>query len=119
MSASAFHSTYHDITEQSMIWQASPPDNSFMPVNWTASLGNDDQGFWGMSAMLAAEVNYPNPPDKDPQLVACSSPSRIQHTSTCAGGRFLWRWSTMADPSYQQGIEGRNLPYSRDCSLNV
>ena len=63
-------STYNNLTESSLLFQAGPPDNSFLPPNWTASLGNDDQGFWGMSAMLAAEVNFQDPPEQDPQWLA-------------------------------------------------
>ena len=54
-------STYNDVTMQAMLWQVGP-GKDYMPPNVTASLGNDDQGFWGMSAMLAAELNFPNPP---------------------------------------------------------
>ncbi|OIW27116.1 putative dfg5 protein [Coniochaeta ligniaria NRRL 30616] len=62
--------TYNNVTESSLIFQAGSPENSYMPPNWTASLGNDDQGFWGMSAMLAAENNFENPPSTDPQWLA-------------------------------------------------
>ncbi|KAK4162404.1 family 76 putative glycoside hydrolase [Cladorrhinum sp. PSN259] len=63
--------TYNNETVRSIIFQADPPRNAFMPSNWTASLGNDDQGFWGMAAMLAAEVNFPNPTGpNDPGYVA-------------------------------------------------
>lgn len=36
-------------------------DNDFMPTNQTRTEGNDDQGFWALSAMTAAEVNFMNP----------------------------------------------------------
>jgi mannan endo-1,6-alpha-mannosidase len=41
-----------------------------MPSNWSQSMGNDDQGFWGMTAMLAAETNFPNPPSTSPGWLA-------------------------------------------------
>lgn len=62
--------TYHDVTKEAMVHQAGAPANSYMPPNWTASLGNDDQAFWGMAAMLAAETNFPNPPKDQPQWLA-------------------------------------------------
>ncbi|KAL1843441.1 hypothetical protein VTJ49DRAFT_1551 [Mycothermus thermophilus] len=62
--------TYNAEAVRSMVFQAEPPSNSYQPRNWTASLGNDDQGFWGMSAMLAAETNFPNPPKDQPQWLA-------------------------------------------------
>ncbi|OAA55246.1 Mannan endo-1,6-alpha-mannosidase [Niveomyces insectorum RCEF 264] len=85
-------STYNDLASRSLIFQAGPPQNSYMPPNWTASLGNDDQGFWGLSAMLAAEVKFPNPPADQPQWLALAqavwntqaAPDR--HDNTCGGG---------------------------------
>ncbi|KAK4124354.1 glycoside hydrolase family 76 protein [Parathielavia appendiculata] len=62
--------TYNAEATRSILFQADPPVNAFMPRNWTASLGNDDQAFWGMAAMLAAEVNFPNPPEDQPQWLA-------------------------------------------------
>ncbi|OAA66610.1 Glycoside hydrolase, family 76 [Niveomyces insectorum RCEF 264] len=61
--------TYNDLVTQAMLWQVGPHAD-YMPPNVTMSLGNDDQGFWGMSAMLAAEVNFPNPPPTEPQWLA-------------------------------------------------
>ncbi|KAH8664213.1 putative dfg5 protein [Xylariales sp. PMI_506] len=61
--------SYNDVVTQSLLFQVGPAWD-YMPPNWTASLGNDDQGFWGMSALLAAEVNFPNPPSDQPQWLA-------------------------------------------------
>ncbi|KAK3321945.1 glycosyl hydrolase family 76-domain-containing protein [Apodospora peruviana] len=84
--------TYNQLATNAMIWQAGAPQNSFMPPNWTASLGNDDQAFWGMAAMLAAEVNFPNPPEDQPQWLELAqavfntqaAPDR--HDESCNGG---------------------------------
>jgi mannan endo-1,6-alpha-mannosidase len=84
--------TYNDLTTQAIMWQTGAPQNAFMPPNWTASLGNDDQGFWGMTAMLAAENKYPDPPKDQPQWLALAQgvwvtqadPNR--HDDTCGGG---------------------------------
>lgn len=92
-------STYNDLITQAMLWQVGP-DKDYMPPNVTASLGNDDQGFWGMSAMLAAENNFPDPPPDQPQWLALAqavfhtqaSPDR--HDDTCNGGlRWQIPWS--------------------------
>lgn len=93
--------TYSDLSESSMIFQS---DKSFQPPNVTMSLGNDDQGFWGMSAMLAAETVFQNPPDTDPQWLELAqgvwntqaAPDR--HDSTCGGGL---RWQiTLTNNGY-------------------
>ncbi|KAK3319202.1 glycosyl hydrolase family 76-domain-containing protein [Apodospora peruviana] len=84
--------SYVPVTTEAMLFQTGAPQHAYMPPNWTASLGNDDQGFWGMSAMLAAEVNYPNPPADQPQWLELAqavfntqaSPER--HDTTCGGG---------------------------------
>lgn len=83
--------SYNDDIMQAMQWQVGPND-AYMPPNVTASLGNDDQGFWGMSAMSAAEMIFPNPPSDKPQWLALAqavfntqaSPDR--HDKTCGGG---------------------------------
>jgi mannan endo-1,6-alpha-mannosidase len=46
--------------EQGMLHQAGP-EFDFMPINQSKTLGNDDQGFWGMAAMTAAETGFPDP----------------------------------------------------------
>jgi len=84
--------SYNDVISQAMLFQS---ENSYQPNNWSLSLGNDDQGFWGMSAMLAAETTFPNPPKDQPQWLALAqgvfntqaAPER--HDDTCGGGM---RW---------------------------
>jgi mannan endo-1,6-alpha-mannosidase len=57
---------YNDITTQALLFQTGP-NADYMPPNQTKTLGNDDQSFWGLAAMSAAEVNFPNPPADKPQ----------------------------------------------------
>lgn len=57
--------TYNDVTFQAMQFQVGD-HRDYAPDNWTLSLGNDDQSFWGMSAMLAAEVNFRDPTGDQP-----------------------------------------------------
>lgn len=83
--------TYNDLVMQAIQWQTGPNDD-FQPPNVTLSLGNDDQGFWGMTAMLAAEEKFPDPPADRPGWLALAqgvfntqaSPDR--HDGTCGGG---------------------------------
>ena len=86
--------TYNDVIMQGMLHQTSP-NGDYQPRNYTASLGNDDQGFWGMSAMLAAENKFPNPPEGEYQWLELAQgvwntqadPDR--HDKDCNGGM---RW---------------------------
>jgi len=94
-------------TQQSLIFQAGPPQNSYMPPNWTASLGNDDQGFWGMAAMSAAETNFENPPSSDPQWLALAqavfnTQAARWDTQYCNGGL---RWQI---PFSNNGYDYKN-----------
>lgn len=43
---------------QGILFQTGP-DNDFMPPNQTKSLGNDDQSYWALAAMTAAEYGLP------------------------------------------------------------
>ncbi|CAK7211363.1 hypothetical protein SCUCBS95973_001087 [Sporothrix curviconia] len=109
--------TYNNITMEAMLFQTGP-NADYMPPNVTASLGNDDQGFWGMSAMLAAEVNFPNPPEDKPQWLALAQavfntqaePSR--HDATCNGGL---RWQI---PVLNNGYNYKNS-IANGCFFNI
>lgn len=61
--------TWNDDIYQSLLHQAAP-NRDFMHKNWSASLGNDDQAFWSMTSMIAAELKFKDPPEDDAQWVA-------------------------------------------------
>lgn len=110
-------STYNNEIMQGMQWQVGQND-AYMPANVTASLGNDDQGFWGMSAMTAAEMAFVNPQSDDPQWLALAqavfntqaSPDR--HDDTCGGGL---RWQI---PFANQGYDYKNS-IANGCFFNL
>jgi mannan endo-1,6-alpha-mannosidase len=89
--------TYNDQTLAALIWQAGP-DSDFMPLNQTKDEGNDDQAFWAMAAMTAAEVNFPNPPTGTPGWVAMVQAvfnlmAERWDNTTCGGGL---RWQVFS-----------------------
>ena len=62
-----------------------------MPANQTHSEGNDDQCFWGLAAIAAAEMNFPNPPANQPQWLALAQAVFNEQigrwdTENCGGG---------------------------------
>lgn len=61
--------TYNQLTTDGLLFQVGPYDD-YMPPNQTLTEGNDDQGFWGMAVMSAAEYKFPNPPEDQPQWLA-------------------------------------------------
>ncbi|KAL6720346.1 hydrolase 76 protein [Lecanora helva] len=51
---------YNDIVSQGLLAQIGP-NHDYMPPNQTQTEGNDDQGFWALATMTAAELHFPLP----------------------------------------------------------
>jgi mannan endo-1,6-alpha-mannosidase len=108
--------TYNDATEQGLLFQTGP-DNDYMPPNQTLTEGNDDQGFWGMAVMSAAEYNFQNPPSGKPGWLALAqavfnTQAARWETQYCGGGlRWqIFRWNNGFD--YKNSI-------SQACFFNL
>ncbi|KAK9473640.1 glycosyl hydrolase family 76-domain-containing protein [Dipodascopsis tothii] len=98
--------TWNDLCKQGMLFQVGENDN-YEPANQTLSLGNDDQGFWGISAMEAAERNFTNPDSDDPQWLALAqavfnSIALVWDTNYCGGGV---RWQKF---TFNNGYDYKN-----------
>ncbi|KAH8902975.1 glycoside hydrolase, partial [Coniochaeta sp. PMI_546] len=90
-------SSYNDLVTQGILWQVGP-GNNFMPPNVTASLGNEDQGFWAMAATTAAETNFTNPSTSpDTQWLALAKnvfetqAARWDESEDQCGGGLRWQ----------------------------
>lgn len=108
--------TYNNETVQALLLQAGP-DYDLMPANQTLSEGNDDQGFWAMAAMTAAEVNFPNPPAGTPGWVAIAQAvfnlmASRWDPSTCGGGL---RWQIF---QFNAGYDYKNS-IANGCFFNI
>jgi hypothetical protein len=108
--------TYNDVVEQGLLFQVGT-NNDFMPANQTKDEGNDDQGFWGMAAMLAAETNFQNPPKGSPQWLALAQAvfnemASRWDTSTCGGGL---RWQIF---QFNNGFTYKNS-IANGCFFNL
>jgi mannan endo-1,6-alpha-mannosidase len=108
--------SYNAITLQAMVHQAGI-DVDFMPENQTLTEGNDDQGFWVMAAMSAAELKFPDPPSDQPQWLALSQSVLNQYasrwdTAICEGGL---RWQIF---TFNAGFDYKNS-ISNGCFFNV
>lgn len=108
--------SYNAIIIQAMLHQAGD-DGDFQPLNQTKTLGNDDQGFWGMAAMTAAEVNFENPPSDQHQWLALAqgvfnTQVVLYDTATCNGG---FRWQKF---SFNSGYNYKNS-ISNGCFFNL
>ncbi|KIV90968.1 hypothetical protein PV10_05566 [Exophiala mesophila] len=108
--------THNNITTQAMLHQVGP-DWDFMPPNQTKTEGNDDQAFWAMAALSAAENKYPNPPSDGPQWLALVQAVFNQQaarwdTQTCAGGL---KWQIFP---FNNGYNYKNT-ISNGCFFNM
>jgi mannan endo-1,6-alpha-mannosidase len=82
--------TYNDVVVEGLQFQIGPHAD-FMPPNQTFDMGNDDQAFWAMSALTAAETNFQSPPGDDPSWLSLAQAVFNEQigrwdTSTCGGG---------------------------------
>ncbi|RDW91120.1 mannan endo-1,6-alpha-mannosidase-2 [Coleophoma crateriformis] len=108
-------STYNDEIAAGIQWQTGA-DNDMMPANWSQSMGNDDQGFWGMTAMSAAETNFQNPPSNKPGWLALAqavfNTQATRPDSNCGGGL---RWQVYP---YLTGYDYKNS-IANGCFFNL
>lgn len=108
--------TYNKITTQAMLHQAGP-DRDYQPENQTKSLGNDDQSFWGLAAMSAAEQKYPDPTEEDISWLALAqavfnTQYAVWDNETCGGGL---RWQKV---SLNVGFDYKNT-ITQGCFFNL
>jgi mannan endo-1,6-alpha-mannosidase len=108
--------SFDESITRAMLHQAGP-NRDYMPANWSASMGNDDQAFWAMAAMSAAEFKYTDPPADGPQWVPLvqavwNQQSRRPQNDSCGGGL---RWQAF---SFNNGYNYKNT-ISNACFLNM
>ncbi|KAI1392370.1 glycoside hydrolase family 76 protein [Hypoxylon trugodes] len=108
--------TYNHIVEQGLLHQVGPY-NDYMPPNQTLTEGNDDQGFWGMSVMTAAEYGFQNPPSDQPGWLALAeavfnTQAARWDPENCKGGL---RWQIF---TWNNGFDYKNS-ISQACFFNI
>ncbi|EEB05304.1 mannan endo-1,6-alpha-mannosidase DCW1 [Schizosaccharomyces japonicus yFS275] len=98
--------TYYNMVNQIMVYQAG--DNfDYAPESQKLDLGNDDQAFWGLSAMTAAEFGFSGTADKNHSYLAAAERVVEEEMSrwddsTCGGGI---RWQLY---SFRNGYNYKN-----------
>ena len=107
---------YNEITTQALLFQVGP-NRDYMTPNQTKTEGNDDQGFWGMAVMSAAETKFPDPLPDEPQWLALAqavfnSQALRWDTEFCNGGL---RWQIF---SFNTGYDYKNT-ISMGCFFNL
>lgn len=107
---------YNDIVKSSLLFQIGK-DWDYMPANQTTTEGNDDQGFWGIAVMAAAEKNFESPGDNEPswtylaQAVFNTMAARWD-TQHCGGGL---RWQIF---TWNNGYNYKNA-VANGCLFNL
>lgn len=105
--------SYNDVVTQGMLHQVGP-NNNFLSPNWTVSLGNDDQCFWALSALLAAENQFPNPPQDQPPWIEIAENVfgnlqerwEIERANGSCGGGLRWQVAP-----FNAGYDYKNCKY--------
>ncbi|OGE55973.1 hypothetical protein PENARI_c003G04757 [Penicillium arizonense] len=97
--------TYNSELSIGLQWQ-SGDGGDYMPSNYSSYLGNDDQMFWGLAAMTAAEYGFPDRSTGFSWLSLAQGVFNTQvkrwDTSSCGGGL---RWQIWP---YQSGYGMKN-----------
>ncbi|OBA20789.1 defective cell wall [Metschnikowia bicuspidata var. bicuspidata NRRL YB-4993] len=95
--------TYVDLIKTALTYQVGD-DYNYIPLNQSTTEGNDDQAFWGIAVMAAAEKNFSNP--DDPELAWLALAQAVFNTMSarwdyddCAGGlRWqIFQWNSGYD----------------------
>ncbi|SCU85288.1 LAMI_0C10726g1_1 [Lachancea mirantina] len=95
--------TYNDIISQALLYQTGD-NHDYIPLNQSTTEGNDDQAFWGLAVMAAAERNFTNPNSTEPQWLylaqaVFNTMALRWDTDTCGGGlRWqIFKWNSGYD----------------------
>lgn len=107
---------YNDVVKKALLAQTGD-HNDYMPANQTTTEGNDDQGFWGIAVLGAAEKNFTNPTGDDPQWLylaqaVFNTMASRWDTKHCGGGL---RWQIF---TWNSGYDYKNT-VSNGCLFHI
>ncbi|KAL6711701.1 hydrolase 76 protein [Coniothyrium glycines] len=109
-------SQYNALISEGLQWQLGE-SNAFMPANQTRNMGNDDQSFWGLAAMTAAEAKLSKPQNGEWVDFAANvfdvQAARLQieegTNGTCGGGLRWQIFSFNSGYSYKDTMSNGNF----------
>ncbi|SCV01153.1 LAME_0G14422g1_1 [Lachancea meyersii CBS 8951] len=88
------NTTYNGILKQALLAQTGN-NNDYVPLNQSVTEGNDDQAFWGLVVMAAAERNFENPAEDEPQWLylaqAVFNTMALRWDDDTCGGGLRWQ----------------------------
>ncbi len=100
--------TYNAVVVEALTAQSGrgwPGDQPFLPLNWTTvKVGNDDQGFWALAGIQAAELGFPAAPSGQPSWLELTQGVfdilaarwTTEEAGGCKGGLY---WAARLDPA--------------------
>lgn len=105
--------SYNAVTAQALLAQTGP-NNDYMPVEYHSSMGNDDQSFWALSVMSAAEYGFPENTGRDTTWLDIAQnvfDAQIARwgTDTCGGGLRWQVFEANAGWDYKNSISNGGL----------
>ncbi|GAB7358870.1 hypothetical protein MBLNU230_g4093t1 [Neophaeotheca triangularis] len=106
--------SYNDVVAQALLFQRGPEDK-YMPVNQSKTLGNDDQATWALAACTAAERDFPFPEtegvDSWLQLAQNAWESQVArwNEESCGGGLKWQIFSFNAGYNYKNSMSNGML----------
>lgn len=87
--------------------------NNYFPSNWSSYLGNDDQVFWGLAAMTAAELNFPENDDQPSWVALAQGVFNNQvprwDDQHCGGGMRWQIWPYQAGYTLKNSVSNGGL----------
>ena len=90
--------TWNEVTKQALLFQVGP-NNNYEPTNQTRTEGNDDQAFWALAAMSAAELKFPDPEPDQPQWLALAQAvfnrQAARWDDANCGGGLRWQFNPL------------------------
>lgn len=97
-------SSYNNEVSDGMYWQRG--DDNYFPANYSQYMGNDDQMVWGLAAMTAAELDFPE---------RSSMPSWIRLAQGVFDAQVL-RWD---DDNCGGGMRWQTWPYQAGYAIKT
>lgn len=99
---------YNNLTSTGLLSQVGS-NQDYQPADQYFDLGNDDQAFWGMAVLSAAEYKFPNPPKDQPQWLALAqavfnTQAAVWDSKTCGGGLHWQKESVKNGYNYKNTI---------------
>lgn len=124
------NTSYDDIILQGLQWQVGQ-GYDYLPANWSASEGNDDQSLWAQAALTAAQTNFTEPADAETQWLGLAQnvfdeqtgdARRVDDGDSACNGALRWQIFTFNNGYNYVNSElnlAKTFPVKSDVRLKI